>query len=702
MRPRLFAAAVCLLAVDAGAQAALPPAPAVEVVDRYGRILRTAMPEDLYSVPIRLEDMSPWVVVATLGAEDRRFFEHGGVDPRSVARAFLQNARAGRTVSGGSTITQQLVRALEPRPKTFAGKVSEAWKALRLERSTSKRDILEAYLNRAPYGRGARGVEAAARTWFGVPARDLTLGQAALLAGLPKCPTRCDPVKDPKAAEARRRVVLGRLLSWGWISADDHRAARDERLGVSDRAREDLAPHFARRVLSRGAGSRRETTLDAELQRELEGLTATHLASLGSHRVTNAAVIALDNADGSVLAWVGSGGFHDAANQGQVDGASARRQPGSALKPFAYGLAFERGASPSDVIDDAPTFAVGGFAPRNYDETFHGPVTMRQALACSYNAPAVRVAERLGVGDLLAALRSFGFDSLDLPAERYGAGLALGNGEVTLRELAGAYAALARGGTRLPVRESFDAPTGPARRVLSREAAYLVTHVLSDDGARSAAFGHDSALRLPFPFAAKTGTTKDYKDNWAAGYTPDWTVAVWAGNFDGEPMRRVSGVTGAAPLLRDAALALERRYGARPFPLPDGVREVEVCPVSGRLAGPDCPGSVREVFRRDRVPSRECEAHRRGLAAAAPDAGPRVSFPRPGDVFRADPATPREAQAIPFSAEPDDGDWRWVLDGRELPARGSRGFAPMERGVHELRAFRGATAAPVVSFRVLP
>lgn len=702
MTPRLVAAAVCLLAVDAGAQAALPPAPAVEVVDRYGRILRTAMPEDLYSVPIRLEDMSPWVVVATLGAEDRRFFEHGGVDPRSVARAFLQNARAGRTVSGGSTITQQLVRALEPRPKTIAGKVSEAWKALRLERSASKRDILEAYLNRAPYGRGARGIEAAARTWLGVPARDLTLGQSALLAGLPKCPTRCDPVKDPKAAEARRRVVLGRLLSWGWISAEDHRAARDERLGVSDRAREDLAPHFARRALSRGSGTRRETTLDADLQRELEGLTATHLASLGSHRVTNAAVIALDNADGSVLAWVGSGGFHDAAKQGQVDGASARRQPGSALKPFAYGLAFERGASPSDVIDDAPTFAVGGFAPRNYDEAFHGPVTMRQALACSYNAPAVRVAERLGVGDLLAALRSFGFDSLDLPAERYGAGLALGNGEVTLRELAGAYAALARGGTRLPVREAFDAPKGPARRVLSREAAYLVTHVLSDDGARSAAFGHDSALRLPFPFAAKTGTTKDYKDNWAAGYTPDWTVAVWAGNFDGEPMRRVSGVTGAAPLLRDAALALERRYGARPFPLPDGVREVEVCPVSGRLAGPDCPGSVREVFRRDRVPSRGCEAHRQGLAAAAPDGGPRVSFPRPGDVFRADPSTPREAQAIPFSAEPDDGRWRWLLDGRELPARESRGFAPMEPGVHELRAFRGATAAPAVSFRVVP
>lgn len=695
-------ALVCFAAVRAQAEAVLPSAPSLQVMDRHGRILRTALPEDVYSVPIRLEDMSPWIVVATLGAEDRRFFEHGGVDPRSVARAVLQNARAGKTVSGGSTITQQLVRALEPRPKTLLGKAGEAWMALRLERSASKRAILEAYLNRAPYGRGSRGVEAAALTWFGVSARDMTLGQAALIAGLPKCPSRCDPVKEPKAAEQRRRVVLGRLLAWGWISAEDHRAALNERISVSDRARESLAPHFARRAASRGAAARRDTTLDAELQREFEGLAATHLSSLRAHKVTNAAVIAIDNADGSVLAWVGSSDFHDSANHGQVDGVSSRRQPGSTLKPFAYGLAFERGGSPSDLIDDAPTFAVGGFAPRNYDETFHGPVTMRQALACSYNAPAVRVAERLGVGDFLAALRAFGFDSLDLSAERYGAGLALGNGEVTLRELAGSYATLARGGVRLPVRESFAEAPGPAVRVISRESAYLVAHVLSDNGARSPAFGHDSALRLPFPFAAKTGTTKDYKDNWAVGYTPDWTVGVWVGNFDGKPMRRVSGVTGAAPLLRDAALAMEKRYGARAFPVPAGIQEAEICPTTGRLAGPACPGAVREVFRRGRAPSEDCAAHHHEISGPARNERPRVSFPRPGDIFRADPATPREAQAIPFSGEPEGGEWRWFLDGRELSAKGSRGFAPMQAGPHELRAMRGTTNLPPVSFRVLP
>ncbi|MBI3565650.1 MAG: penicillin-binding protein 1C, partial [Elusimicrobia bacterium] len=528
-----------LLAASVAAEPALAPPPAVSVLDRRGRVLRTALPEDLYSVPVSLDAVSPWAVVATLAAEDRRFYEHPGVDLRALARAAWQDAKAGRAVSGGSTITQQLARALQPRPRTLWGKAVEAWRALALERRASKREILEAYLNRAPYGRGARGIEAASRAYFGIPAKDLTLGQAALLAGLPKCPSRCDPVKDPAAAQARRRTVLSRLSSWGWIDAGTRAAALAEKVRAADSARADLAPHFARRALSRPGGDARRTTLDADLQEELEGLVSSHLRTLADWHVTNAAVVALDNASGEVLAWVGSGDFRDDAHRGQVDGAAARRQPGSALKPFLYGLAFERGASPSDRIDDAPTFAKGGFAPRNYDEKFHGLVTLRQALACSYNAPAVRLVEKVGVDDFLSTLRAFGLETLTRDADRYGAGLALGDGEVSLRDLAGAYAALARGGEWRPVREAPADPAGPSRRALSREAAYLVTHVLSDDAARVEAFGHDSALALPFPFAAKTGTTKDYKDNWAVGYTPDWTVAVWVGNFDGSPMRRV-------------------------------------------------------------------------------------------------------------------------------------------------------------------
>ncbi len=686
------AALALLLAASAAAQPALAPPASVAVTDRNGRVLRTAEPEDLYSIPVSLDAVSPWVVVATLAAEDRRFYEHPGVDVRALARALWQDARAGRAVSGGSTITQQLARALEPRPRTLAGKMEEAWRALKLERRATKREILEAYLNRAPYGRGARGIEAASRTYFGLPAKDLTLGQSALLAGLPKCPSRCDPVKDPAAAEIRRRVVLGRLAAWGWIDAESRDAALRERVRVADASREDLAPHFARRALARSGGAPVRATLDADLQGELEGLVASHLRTLGAYHVTNAAVIVLDNASGDVLAWVGSGDFRDDAHQGQVDGVTARRQPGSALKPFLYGLAFERGMSPSDRIDDAPTFARGGFAPRNYDGQFHGVVSLREALACSFNAPAVRLVEKVGVPDLLGTLRNFGLETLDLSADRYGAGLALGDGEVTLRDLASAYAALARGGVWRPVRESRSDPRGPARRVLSREAAYLVTNVLSDNSARVPAFGEDSALSLPFPFAAKTGTTKDYKDNWAVGYTPDWTVAVWAGNFDGTPMRRVSGVTGAAPLMRDAALALARRYGARDFPVPAEIREADVDPDSGLLAGPGCAGSVREVFRRDRLPARACGSAAPKVASAA---GGRltISFPRPGDVLRLDPATPAGAQAVPLSAEPEDaaGDWTWSIDGRALPERRARVWWRPTPGPHEVTvAFRAA------------
>ena len=699
------AALVALIAASAAAQSALAPPPSVSVLDRRGLVLRTGVPEDLYCVPVELSDVSPWATVATLAAEDRRFYEHPGVDLRSVVRAAWQDVRARRAVSGASTITQQLVRALQPRPRTIFGKLGEAWRALWLERRASKREILEAYLNRAPYGRGARGIEAAAQVYFGIPAKDLTLGQASLLAGLPKCPSRCNPVKDPAAAEARRRVVLGRLLTWGWIDAAARDAALREKVLISDSARLELAPHFARRTMSRAGDSTRRTTLDGALQEELEGLVGTHLQVLANWHVTNAAVVVLDNASGEVLAWVGSADFHDEAHAGQVDGVTALRQPGSALKPFLYGAAFERGLSPSDFIDDEPTYARGGFSPRNYDEKFHGRVTLRQALACSYNAPAVRLIETVGVGGFLERLRAFGLGSLTKSAQQYGPGLALGDGEVTLRDLANAYAALARGGQWRPVRETPSDPRGPSRRVLSPEAAYLVANVLSDNEARVEAFGHDSALALPFSFAAKTGTTKDYKDNWAVGFTPDWTVAVWVGNFDGSPMRRVSGVTGAAPILRDAALAMRRRYGSRDFVAPTGVREAEIDPQTGLLSGPDCPGSVRAVFRRDRLPSEVCRAH--GQTSSPIPQSVSIAFPRPDDVFRVDPATPREAQAVALRAEPEDaaGTFDWAVDGKLLAGKTSVAFWRPTEGLHRVRMTftprEGMATSKTVGFRVL-
>jgi len=643
-----------------------------EIRDRYGRPLRTVLAQEGESrSPVRLEEVSPWMPLATLAAEDRRFFSHAGVDLRAVARALWQNARSGRRVSGGSTLSEQLVRALHPRPRTWGGKLAEAFDALLLETRQDKREILEGYLNEVSYGNRCRGIGAAAREYFGVPASELTLAQSALLAGVPKSPKRYDPRRYPEAAAVRQRRVLERMREWGWLDADSHRLARAEKLKVEPRRAAFAAPQFTEYVLRRAErGAVIDTTLDAGLQERLQGVLAKNLERLAGHQVTNGAAVVLDNATGDILAWVGSADFNDPRHQGQVDGVTAPRQPGSALKPFAYGLALSLGARASDLLRDEPMHFTNGFSPKNYDETFHGPVRLREALACSFNIPAVRVAERFGAARLLGALRAFGLESLRESADHYGIGLVLGNGEVSLLELTNAYAALARGGVWMPVR-ALPGEAAAARRVLDRESAFIVTDILADNAARAGAFGLNSPLHLPFPFAAKTGTSKDYRDNWALGYTPEWTIGVWVGNFDGQPMRRVSGISGAAPVLRDAALLVYERSASGPFPVPAGIRELEVCPESGDQPGPWCPGAMREVFAKKHPPARVCSLHRPPVEIASVPAPRRpallsVEFPQPGDVFKIDPATPLGAQALRLRAASEES-VAWTVDGVALP-----------------------------------
>lgn len=674
-------AAVLAVSVSAG----LPePGPSAEILDRHGSRLRTLLSsEESLSSPVRLDAVSPWVVLATLAAEDRRFYGHAGVDLRAVLRALWQNARAGRTVSGGSTLTQQLVRILERAPRTFRSKLREAVSAVLLERRLDKPSILEAYLNRAPYGSRILGIEAAAQAYFGMPARELSLGQAALLAGIPKSPSRLDPARRPAETWARQRRILKRMRDWGWLDESTYQLALSERSPIRSPSLAFSAAHFTERVRRETAGRRIRTTLDRPLQEGLEAILRSHLQGLGAYHVTNGAVVALDNSNGEVLAWVGSADFLDAERQGQVDGAAALRQPGSALKPFLYGRALAEGWRPADLLEDLPTRAPDGFTPRNYDESFHGPVRLREALACSYNVPAVRLTERLGVGKLLDTLRAFGFSSLQRRAEHYGLGLALGNGEVSLLELASAYSALARGGVWMPARIVLEPrqELPEAKRALDRESSYLVTDILSDNAARAPAFGLNSPLHLPFPFAAKTGTTKDYRDNWAVGYTPGWTVAVWVGNFDNTPMRRVSGITGAAPVLRDAAILMEQRFGSKPFPVPAGIRTAEVCTVSGRLAGPFCPERMEEVFSVKALPDGPCREH--GPAAAGAAAPLAIDFPRPGDVFRIDRHAPRASQGLRLAATGKEGRGLfWAVDGRSLAGDGPGVWWTLEPGSH--------------------
>lgn len=652
LRQRLRRGALLLLAALAapwlvlGVLAALTPlppelrdarhAPSTRLLDRHGALLRHVRSGDgQLGLPLSLAEMGPLLPQALIAAEDRRFYWHPGVDPLAVARAALSNITSGRIVSGASTITQQLARTLVPRPRTLRGKVSEMALALRIEASLSKEQILEEYLNRAPFGPQLRGVEGSARSYFDKPARALSLAEAALIAGLPQGPTLRDPRRAPARALARRDEVLTRMASAGMVTEEQARRAKAEPLSLTSYRPGYPAPHLTQSLLSgallRATGvaepasrpSVIETTIEPALQRETETQVAQIVNQLATQSVTAAAAVVLDNASGEILAYVGSPGVSSQHKLGSNDGVLARRQPGSSLKPFVYELAMERrGWSVAELLPDIDLrlpAAQGEFRPGNYDGRFHGPVRLREALANSYNVPAVWTASVLGPTLVLDRLRAIGFASLDQPAEYYGAAIALGDGEVTLLELAAAYATLARGGSYLTPSavRSLDTPQGgrvaPRRpepvQLLDAAAVALITDVLSDPKARLSSFGEQTALDLPFPTAAKTGTSKGYRDNITVGYTHEITVAVWVGNFDGSPMQGVSGITGAGPLFR--AIMSAAMVGRTPAPLIDPavhLVEAEVCALSGRRPSPACPHRKTERFA-SQPPEERCDMH---------------------------------------------------------------------------------------------
>ncbi|MEW5741403.1 MAG: penicillin-binding protein 1C [Myxococcota bacterium] len=607
------------------------PILSVKLLDREGGLLRELRSaSDGRSTPLTADEIPEHVRAAFLAAEDHRFYGHLGVSPTATIRAAWQNLRAGHVVSGGSTISQQLARTLIPRERTLLGKLQEALWALRLEAHLSKEELLTQYLNRVPFGNNTFGLEAASQLYFGKKAKHLSLGQAAMLAAIPRGPTAYNPYRKPKALEERRGWVLDRLASTELASVEEVEKARATPLDLTAFQASFRAPHFVEFITSHLAewGLRDaavvQTSLDPRVQPMVETQIAEEVTRLADRRVSSAAAIVVDNASGEVLAYVGSADFFNAGIGGQNDGLQMRRQPGSALKPFVYAEAFRIGYTPATVIPDLETaFGApkGSYAPKNYDRRLHGPVRAREALANSYNVPAVRVADDVGLPQALQVLHRAGFESLSKSAEHYGLGLALGNGEVSLWEAARAYSGLSRGGRLEPLRPVLRAWKADGtelslrrevepRRFADARAVALVTHILSDNAARARAFGLDNALRLPFPTAAKTGTSKGYSDNWTVGFTRERTVAVWAGNFDGTPMVHVSGITGAGPIFK--RVMLRAMDGVTPAPLVDrrGLEPARICPLSGGLAGPSCPGAMEELFIAGTAPTHSCEMHR--------------------------------------------------------------------------------------------
>ncbi len=604
----------------------IKPFHSLKITDRNGALLQEVRCRDGRSAPVKLNAISPHFIHALLAAEDRRFYEHDGVDWRAVIRAGASNIFTRHRRSGASTVTLQLAKMLEPGPRTFRKKLDEVRMAYRIEAGMTKREILEHYISRLPFGNRLFGVESASQSYFRKPASDLSLAQAAFLAAIPNAPSELDAYLNFDRVKERQAFVLGRMRVLGYITAEDRVLALEEALEIQQPQRPRLAPHFIQRLIPKVPTHVVivKTTLDARLQKAVEQQAKEVLHELKGRVVTNAAVLVLRNRTGEALAYTGSADFDNADSEGQNDGVQALRQPGSALKPFIYGLALERGMTSATLLEDIEVhFAtpVGDFSPRNYSKQFHGPVRLREALANSLNVPAVRVTAGLGPEAVLARLREFGFESLTADAEHYGVGLALGDGEVSLFELTRAYMVLARGGSAIPVKETLDA--GQARQgepdqiktvVSNPEAIYLVTDILKDPYARATEFGAESVLRMPFPCAVKTGTSRNYRDNWAMGYTRDYTVGVWVGNFNGVPMQQVAGVAGAGPLLRRVMLFLYGQKTPPDFERPKGLVEVEVCALSGMKKGPDCPHGVRELFIRERFDEREltpCTVHRK-------------------------------------------------------------------------------------------
>ncbi|MBW3654580.1 MAG: penicillin-binding protein 1C [Gemmatimonadetes bacterium] len=691
------------------------PVPALAIQDRGGMLLRATRSADgSRGGWTGMGEVDPRLVQAFLAVEDHRFFAHPGVDVRAVGRAMRDNLR-GRRRAGASTLTMQTVRLLRPLPRSWGGKARQALWALRLDAHLEKRAILEQYLNRVPLGQAAVGVSAASSLYFGASARELSLGQAALLAGIARAPSRDNPLVSPERARARRNVVLGRMRELGYATADEVARAREEPVLPVGRAAPFLAPHFTTRVLQLAEAEGRpldgawHTSLDAELQALLEAEVRHTVRALADRGARQAAAVVLHNETGEVLAWVGSPDFWE-AGAGQVDMVVSPRQPGSTLKPFLYALAFDRGHTAATVLPDVPrsfSTSLGPYRPQNYDRRFRGPVRMREALASSYNVPAVELADRLGVDPVLRTLHRAGFSSLSRSASHYGLGLALGNGDVTLLELANGYRALARGGEWTPWRWRPAAPGEPGtvrERVVSARAAALVLDVLSDAEARTPGFGLETPFDFPFPAAAKTGTSRHFTDNWAVGVTQGFTVAVWVGNFSGRPMEGVSGVTGAGPLLYRAVLATASRYapGALPTPEETGLVPVRVCRLSGLRATPGCVSTV-EWFIPGTEPAR-ADDWERGGRVALPDEyaewaagergrlgamaslggdGPfRILAPRDGDRYEVPVGVDPRYATVALHAAGGPGPVRWFVDGRELPAERWR----LVPGPHTIRA----------------
>lgn len=725
-----------------------PVQASTKILARDGSLLYEAGSPRGLSTPVQLDAVSPAFLKMVVASEDTRFYRHHGIDWRSLVRVARDVVLYGRATGGASTIEQQVVKNLffPGRPRTVVQKLREMAAAAYWARTHTKNETLAAYVNTVYFGNQAYGIQAAAERYFHSSAKDLSIAESAMLVGVIPAPSAADPYAHRSEANKRERKVLDRMAEIGVISADERETARASDVVVFAPRHEIAAPHFVLRVLGeleeripdiRTGGYIVRTTLDPALQTVAEASVSRRLAKLGEQNVNDAAVVAMDPSTGEVLAYVGSASYFDDAIQGQVDMAAAKRQPGSALKPFLSFAAFLQGKTPATVVADLPvrfdTADGKAYYPRNYNHKVNGPVSLREALGSSLNIPAAKLLDDVGLESFFRILARFGLDFPEQP-DHYGLGVVLGGGEVSLADATRAYAELARSARAVPFTTVLEIRDARGRVVeqasaakqaplfddegKAAQAAYLVTDILTDPKARARGFGETSLMEIGRRVAAKTGTTKDFRDNWAFGATPDFALGVWVGNADNTPMQGVSGITGAVPIWHDIMADRFERRDAASWPAPPGIVEREVCVTSGLLANGVCPKTrvekfmagteptrpdtwyvaldvdaesgflatpacqrnvVRKTYLRppseydawlaatgyESPPSRDCEGHELAQSSSPLT----ILSPLDGETFERDDALVGAEQRIPFVAGGERRPaYRWILNGHDLAA----------------------------------
>jgi len=612
------------------------------IFDRNGALLQELNdPQGGRRTLVTLDQIPPVARQATIAAEDASFYDNPGFDVRAVIRAAYQWLRNGEPVSGASTITQQLVKNTLLGPEqTAERKIKEAFLAMELTRRYSKDQILEMYMNEIPYGNRAYGIEAAAETYFGKPAKELTLAQASLLAGLPQAPSFYDPYTNLPAAKERQAYVLDQMVRTGAISEQQREQAASAPLDLVPASTSPVqeAPHFVQYVLQQveqqfgteslyREGLQITTSLDLDLQHQAEQAARAHIADIRARNATNAALVSIQPSTGQIVAMLGSVDFNDTSINGQVNVALSLRQPGSTLKPFTYITAFGKGWNPATMLWDIPTTFPGGYKPNDFDDKFPGPLTARDALAQSRNIPAVEALQFVSVPEMLATAHSFGIEDLREP-DRYGLSVTLGGGEVKLLDLTFAYSVFANGGQQIGVAVPSDRREDGFRQfdpvsilkvtdasgkvlyenkqgstqVADPRLVYQITSILSDDKARQPTYGANSPLVLAnHPAAVKTGTTDAYRDSWVVGYTPDLVTGVWVGNSDNSPMNDILGVAGAGQIWHAFMAGALANTPPSDFKVPSGVQQADVCALSAMLPTQACRENTLPIhgIRRD-------------------------------------------------------------------------------------------------------